>query len=61
MDTNSLDVVAGAENPVARLAKAVLIDLVLFALCLGGPGLVADVALVLEVVLTLHVLEPGVC
>lgn len=54
-----LDCTAGFKDSVVVMAVEVLIDLVLLALHCGGPGLVACVALVLEVVHSVHVFVPS--
>lgn len=54
--TDHLDIVPILEEPVMALTIIMIINLVLLALRLSGPGLVADATFVFEMVLHAHVL-----
>lgn len=58
--TYHLDIVPVLEEPVMALAIIMIINLMLLALHVSGPGLVTDATFVQEMVLHVHVLKSGI-
>lgn len=58
--TDHLDIVPVLEEPVMALTIIMIINLMLLALHVSGPGLVADTTFAQEMVLHVHVLKSGI-